>query len=985
MGLEIRHNRAENFHENTQFRRIALNLKQLFISKGWDGLLLGNPESEIFSRFRADAILLYNHGLLIIDLKDYQGKINLPVRDDEFTINKWYLETENDKFRLEIKGASFINPFIQLKSYRQVMYEVISNNIILNSNVDPSRVAAVNIFSGPIQLSRETPRNVPFYVITQESDLANFLYDYNSPNTYSDESSTALKQIFSAPIWEEHIENNNEEIHENKIHEIDDDLETEFNLFLGSDESEILVLDSMNYSQRDEWVRYIYSRVGNYNIPQTETWTHSSRIREKIKKRSRIATHSLYNTIYGGKTQVEDTKEIGVEEDINSENEEEDHQVVIPLKSDLEIDKRAVIILHEAHLVTRSLNESELFRFGSGRLLEDLLNFMSLGKTKRKLVCIGDPFFLSYGKEKESALGVQTLSSLFDGKIRHYRQVPNELNLEGKDLLRTKLALSINNNIFNDLQYKWEEKNLVNVDKSKVLNLLREWFTTILDSEPSNALLVYKNDDAKTTNLWIKENCLNNSKELSKGDLLLINNNVTIADDTGFGEVTRLFNGMYVTIIEILDLHQEPIYFKKANQNIILEFVKLKVKCLSLENKPETEVWLYNNYFTSNGNLSKEEQIAFLMFTNVRITKFKKENDFSESIEYTRFVQDTQYTVLKKEINEYKIKFEKGERVKTKLEELELELRKLERKYKRKYHQRIVLQVSKEDPLLNSIKANYGWCITVHKSVGSLFEKVVINAKQGDNNGITNESYYRWLYSGVSSSISNAYIINPQEISQLKDCQFEDLVDDIWIEVEAVKNNSFELDKYEIPFIFEGKINSSLLLNTKAAICIFSEFIEKHGFILEQTTRSGDYLSKATFSTPENNYNLVMVFNNNGKGTITSIRPEKVKSDFLDSIERASSHVWLNSINKKEEISFPVDFRKKRYEKWISDSHAIGAIMNLIESHSYQDIFIYSINLSKIKFRVNYDLKGFFTKITVLSKTGNEVSNNLKNLLFYGD
>ena len=60
MGLEIRHNRAQNFRENTQFRSIAIGINKLFAQKGWDGLLIGNSESLEFELLRSNAILVYN-------------------------------------------------------------------------------------------------------------------------------------------------------------------------------------------------------------------------------------------------------------------------------------------------------------------------------------------------------------------------------------------------------------------------------------------------------------------------------------------------------------------------------------------------------------------------------------------------------------------------------------------------------------------------------------------------------------------------------------------------------------------------------------------------------------------------------------------------------------------------------------------------------------------------------------------------------------
>ena len=126
MALEIRHNRAENTHENVQFRRVALSLIKLFEQKSWDGIFIGNPFNENFMGFRADAILLYNYGLLIIDFKDYQGSIKLPEIQSDFENQRWYVENDLDKDRVELKGGSnFINPFRQLKYYRQIFFEVV--------------------------------------------------------------------------------------------------------------------------------------------------------------------------------------------------------------------------------------------------------------------------------------------------------------------------------------------------------------------------------------------------------------------------------------------------------------------------------------------------------------------------------------------------------------------------------------------------------------------------------------------------------------------------------------------------------------------------------------------------------------------------------------------------------------------------------------------------------------------------------------------
>ena len=129
MSLEVLNNRTEHTHENEQFRRVVEIIEATFDKLGYNGLLIGNPFNETYYRFRADAILYYNNGLILIDFKDYRGIINLPPTENEFHNEKWHNESEADRSRLEIKaGSRFINPFKQLLSYRKAFKEVIEKN-----------------------------------------------------------------------------------------------------------------------------------------------------------------------------------------------------------------------------------------------------------------------------------------------------------------------------------------------------------------------------------------------------------------------------------------------------------------------------------------------------------------------------------------------------------------------------------------------------------------------------------------------------------------------------------------------------------------------------------------------------------------------------------------------------------------------------------------------------------------------------------------
>ncbi len=987
MALTVKHNRANHTHENEQFRRVASSLKILFKQKGWTGLLIGNPFNEIYSRFRADAILLYDHGLIIVDFKVYDGTLKLPGSKNDFEMSQWYTESDDDKKRTVVKaGNRFINPFKQLYSYREAFKEIVRSEIQLTNLIQENKTCSLNIFSGPLIIENSVPKEIPFYKVTQEADLGTFLYDYSSDNTFSKETADVLSRIFNAEDWLEHIEFPKAKSLVDRTVEIDENVEAAISDFLKTDASGILVLESMSVQDRDSWVQHILSEALDFNIPQTETWIHSARIGRKASLRLGVELQSLFNTIYGGAPKTLETENVEQEE----KQYEEQLQEVIPIRSDDSIDQSAVIILHEAHLVSRSLHQSELLRFGSGRLLEDLLKFLSLDKTKRKLICIGDPYSLTYGKDTESAINLSALAELHDGKINYYRQQPLAERINGKFGLRNNLATGIENKLFNDLEYPWKPDDLLEISKDDIPKYLSEWFATPFDSEPTNAVMVYSNKDAKKINYWIKTNCLKNGKGLATHDLLLVNNNINIPDETGFGQPTKLYNGMFLLVEEVGQSITKTVPLRQSTTPILLHFTKVKVKCLSLQNKLTAEVWLLNNYFQSEDKLSKEEQIAFRVFVNMLVSSKINEQAFEGSYEHIQFTQDKEYKNLLAEEKDLKSRYEGGEKVKTKLDQKQREIKKIENKYTKLFKNRILSNITKTDPFVNAVYANYGWSLTVHKCIGSTFTNAIINAYQGENRGTTNAEYYRWLYSGITTTSGILRLTNPQIIHPLMEVHFEDTIVSN-IDSSNTKKTFLSFSDYQIDDRFMKKIPTTLKDNVKGSICELAKLYEPMGYLLESVNPSNEYLTKVNFSIPSTgNKHLIVAFHNKGakdSWVVSSIRIEKSEGENETKITESIEGLF-NSAKESENknpIPFPIDFRGKVYEKWMTTLSKKGFHLDIIETHNNQDIFRAISGETKAKFKVWYRNDGFISQFIMLEKSDENLGEKFKKWLVDGN
>jgi hypothetical protein len=232
-----------------------------------------------------------------------------------------------------------------------------------------------------------------------------------------------------------------------------------------------------------------------------------------------------------------------------------------------------------------------------------------------------------------SSINLDTLSDLYDKeKIRHYSKPFENEATDVKEKLIINLATSIEKSLFNNLNYGFDEYSLINLqDDSQRIQNLHSWFSKPFNNEPDNAVLFYSKKDCLKTNKWIKRHCLKNGESLGIGDLLIVNNNISIPDDSGFQIPRRIVNGMFLTVLAIKETLQEPIKIRQTLTPIVLSFTKIKVKCLSLVGFPETDIWILDNYFNSEDDLTKEEQISFRVFVNSKINDEKSKQKFEDS------------------------------------------------------------------------------------------------------------------------------------------------------------------------------------------------------------------------------------------------------------------------------------------------------------------------------------------------------------------
>lgn len=972
MALEVLHQQAAT-HENEQFRRVVKIIDSVFKKHNYDGILIGNPFNENYRRFRADAILFFNHGVVIIDFKDYSGQLIIPRGDDEFKSYPWYAEKVSDHQTIEVKaGAHFLNPFLQLASYRTAFREIVEHNPILGQKINPSRVCIANIFSGPIKLSNKVPGKYPYYKIAQESEIGALLYDLNNDNAFDEEIAKAIKSIFPSDEYIQDYSFDVRVIHKQDII-VGEGAKSTIDTFMQAGGNDLLVLTSMNAEERDNWAKYIFSIADNYGIPEVQGLCHSNRISRRLGQRG-IEASSLYSFIYGGNE--------------TSEDEEDDEAMqVISLRSDAGLDERALLMVYDAHLVSRSLSQTDLLRFGTGRLLEDFIAFANPA-SERKIVFIGDPYMLSFGASDDSAINVANLQTICGDRIIHYYHQPACDSHEScKESLKCSLAKSMDAQLFNNLNYAFDDGTIIEIEKDTITRKMKEWFMSPLQQEPKQSVLFFKKSDCQKTNLWVKHHCLNNGEELAAGDLLIANNNICILDETGFGNPKRVLNGMYFTVKDVLEKRSETISIKGYPRPVLLSFTKISVKCLSLSGQ-DTEIWVLDNYLDCADELAKEEQIAVNVFINRRIAEQKKSSSFAKTEFCRQLTSNADYQALsndEKEAIESIIQnrsVQKEDRVPVKTTKV---ARSLLKRYYDRYESYIQRSSRENDPLINVLYAKYAWAITVHKAIGSKFDNVILKGFRTENDGICNESYFRWLYSGLSVAAGVFHIAQPQYIHPFMNCTVS--------ETDSGVNPPKQLliyDGYKVPSRFTEMVALNNV-NASAAVCELAKLVESSGYILEEVKQCNDYLTKAVFSVPQGvKKKLIIDFHN--KGIKDSYGVSAIKMDPNELIDTTCIKQSIETVfsqaayNKLVETPWYILEVIKAFGEQMKER---GFKLDVVSSKDYQIVCKVTSNNGNVTLRLWYGTslenhsKGFINKIEVFDITDTAIASEVREMIVF--
>ncbi|CEN44435.1 ATP-dependent DNA helicase [Capnocytophaga canis] len=402
------------------------------------------------------------------------------------------------------------------------------------------------------------------------------------------------------------------------------------------------------------------------------------------------------STIHRGIYNFED---VIIKEVENPDDSKKSYHYIYPLHFPNE--NGEIVIIDEASMVSDVETKHELFTFGSGKLLSDVIQYANFSNRYSKLIFVGDNAQLPPVTDNESkALSVEYFQSEHKLNVQEaelttiHRQLVDSTILQNANEIRNLLKKPKEQRNTFELLIKNEVEEISNID------LTSHFTDKFPEPKIGNGVIVcYSNQGAYQYNQSIREKIFPNSPNVSIGDILMvINNNYN----------QGVFNGDMATVTEVSadveEIKNIPVYEKgkKIYVNFSFRNVKLKFPHLSEEVSCKIIDSLLNSpYRDLNVTEMKALYINFVMRFREKYPQYKEgSQEFKEAL--------------------------------------------------------------KTDLYFNALRVKYGYAITCHKSQGGEWDSVYVD--YSGRIGLYDDAL-RWCYTATTRAKKELFVINPPKIN----------------------------------------------------------------------------------------------------------------------------------------------------------------------------------------------------------------------------
>lgn len=281
----------------------------------------------------------------------------------------------------------------------------------------------------------------------------------------------------------------------------------------------------------------------------------------------------------------------------------------------------SVLIVDESSMVSDNYSKGEFFRFGSGYLLRDLIEYSRIkdANTDVKIIFIGDPAQLPpVGMNFSPALDVEYLREKYKLKVSQVemKEVKRQDADNGILHAATRIRRCLTAGYFNNFDLRENDIDIFNPTYQNYL----EYYKKV---NGNKVIICYKNKTALELNKSIRINKYGTDLPLQPADIVIIGNNNYQAG---------IMNGEFGVVADVSPTAEtREIRFRKKGGRV--ESVKLTWRYITLilqdeESQPKSvSGYFLENYLYGDNDLLPDERMALYIDFKNRYPQLEKGTD----------------------------------------------------------------------------------------------------------------------------------------------------------------------------------------------------------------------------------------------------------------------------------------------------------------------------------------------------------------------
>jgi hypothetical protein len=287
----------------------------------------------------------------------------------------------------------------------------------------------------------------------------------------------------------------------------------------------------------------------------------------------------------------------------------------------------SILIIDEASMVSDIQSQGEFFRFGTGHLLKDLIEYSHIGfpNSSTKIIFFGDPAQLPpIGMNFSPALDKKYLNKKYNLKIAdaEIKEVKRQDADNGILNSATKIRKCLTSGFFNDFDLRENGKDIFNPKYESFLE-------TYKSEKGTKVIVSYKNKTALDLNQSIRRDRYGADLPIQSSDIIIVGgNNYRLGIMNGeFGVVSN---------VETITATREVRFYRKngGTASVLLTWRQIELLMPDEQGQSKTiKGYMLENYLNGDNYLKPEEQQALYVDFRNRNPKLKpKTEEFKEAI-----------------------------------------------------------------------------------------------------------------------------------------------------------------------------------------------------------------------------------------------------------------------------------------------------------------------------------------------------------------